>query len=60
MHLPSASTNINLSIRNYVMDTKLAEATANMKTSAHQNYSEGMIARTIENQTARLPSDTFL
>ena len=29
-------------------------------TSARFDHSEGMVARAIENQTAKLPSDTFL
>ncbi len=35
-------------------------ATAAMKQGSHEDHSEGVIARTIENQTARLPSDLFL
>jgi hypothetical protein len=31
-----------------------------MRQSEGQRHSEGMLARTIEDQTARLPSDTFL
>jgi hypothetical protein len=42
------------------MATRLSEATADMKESGHSDHCEGTIARTIENQTARLPSDTFL
>lgn len=42
------------------MSAKLAEAMSDMKTSSDYDHSEGTVARTIENQTARLPSDTFL
>ena len=31
-----------------------------MRQSEGQRHSEGVVARTIEDQTARLPSDTFL
>jgi hypothetical protein len=31
-----------------------------MKRSGSQRHSEGFVARAIEDQTARLPSDTFL
>ena len=34
--------------------------TASRSTSSRQDHSEGVIARTIEEQTAKLPSDTFL
>jgi hypothetical protein len=42
------------------MATGMTEATSDMKESAAADHAEGCIARTIENQTARLPSDTFL
>ena len=31
-----------------------------MLTTTHEDHSEGVLARAIEDQTARLPSDTFL
>lgn len=42
------------------MATKLAEAMSDMRKPSDADHGEGVIARTIENQTARLPSDTFL
>ena len=39
----------------------MRSSTATMMRPRHEHdHSEGMIARTIEQQTARLPSDTFL
>ena len=35
-------------------------ATATTQRTGGQDHSEGVLARTIEHQTARLPSDTFL
>ena len=35
-------------------------ATQRAKTEAAQKHSEGIVARTIEQQTAKLPSDIFL
>ncbi len=31
-----------------------------MRSSRHKDHTEGSVARSIEQQTARLPSDTFL
>jgi hypothetical protein len=35
-------------------------ATKQVKSEEQQKYSEGIVARTIEEQTAKLPSDVFL
>ncbi len=38
----------------------MESATAAMRRPSHEDHSEGAIAKAIENQTARLPSDLFL
>ena len=42
------------------MTTAATAATQTAKTEAAERHSEGIIARTIEEQTAKLPSDIFL
>jgi hypothetical protein len=42
------------------MDTLVAEPYASSNRSEAREHSEGMVARAIETQTARLPSDVFL